>query len=355
MAKLNDVKVMEAKDGVVTKIRYAGEDYEKVSERAEVGDIVQSKGTKDAEEGNFYKTFVGHRRSPAIWDDVEDHRDDLLRFDVFRKVDAVLNVGDKVKLLDGGGRWPLYGFDNGKIYEVSDLNPGHMEGVVQLRDYQYGYAFPEQLEKVEEKPSFSTGDYAVIREGANSGRFDHGDVVQIIDKTPSNFDYFAVKVGGDDFEEAFDASELRKATEEEVTKAKGISKLSVGDYAKVVAPSEGIMDLSQGDIVRIRETGVLHDFIVDRVSDGESEAFFEIDLEKVDAPKPAEIQKGDLVRITEFEGGKPAGEIVEVTDVQEVLGLIRYPSDLPLDFAASSGSVELVCRKKDRKDVAPVG
>lgn len=179
MAKLNDVKVMEAKDGVVTKIRYAGEDYEKVSERAEVGDIVQSKG----------------------------------------------------------------------------------------------------------------------------------------DST---------------------------------------SELSVGDYARVDSNGWRLADLSlsEGDLVRIRDTGIIHDFIVDRVSDGKSEAFFALDLKKVDAPEIT-FEPGDLVRITKDQSGKPVGTIVEVTDVHP--DLIWYPSGAPIGYAASKDAVELVCRKADRKDTVTVG
>lgn len=178
----------------------------------------------------------------------------------------------------------------------------------------------------------------------------------ITDEVSENFDYFAVKVGEDGSREAFDASELRKATDTEVAKAKGdhTSELSVGDYARVDSNGWRLADLSlsEGDLVRIRDTGIIHDFIVDRVSDGKSEAFFALDLKKVDAPEIT-FEPGDLVRITKDQSGKPVGTIVEVTDVHP--DLIWYPSSAPIGYVASKDAVELVCRKADRKDTVTVG
>ncbi|MFK4304308.1 hypothetical protein ABH892_004448 [Paenibacillus sp. RC254] len=61
-------------------------------------------------------------------------------------------VGEKVRLISGGGKHPLNGYDNGGIYEVDTPfceTHGHAP-VIQLvgGDIPYGYAKPEQLAKL---------------------------------------------------------------------------------------------------------------------------------------------------------------------------------------------------------------
>lgn len=60
--------------------------------------------------------------------------------------------GDKVRLLSGGNEHPLYGFKDGKVYEIVEVNPKiHGGERIKIRDGEgRGYALPSQLEKVAE-------------------------------------------------------------------------------------------------------------------------------------------------------------------------------------------------------------
>ena len=88
-------------------------------------------------------------------------------FEIIERVagedEDTLQVGDKVRLVSGGGEFPLCRFQDGKIYEVSDLDPKHSdEGRIQIRrlveeSYYTGYAFPSQLEKVSEEEAELAG------------------------------------------------------------------------------------------------------------------------------------------------------------------------------------------------------
>lgn len=88
-------------------------------------------------------------------------------FEIIERVagedEDTLQVGDKVRLLSGGEKFPLFGFHDDKIYEVSDLDPKHSdEGRIQIRclveeSYYTGYAFPSQLKKVSEEEATLEG------------------------------------------------------------------------------------------------------------------------------------------------------------------------------------------------------
>src|SRR5699024_12669140 len=59
MAKLEGVKVVEMKEGEITKIEYEGEEYARVKSEAAKGDIVTviTDGWGDLEKGNYYKSL----------------------------------------------------------------------------------------------------------------------------------------------------------------------------------------------------------------------------------------------------------------------------------------------------------
>ncbi|MBG9788722.1 hypothetical protein [Brevibacillus laterosporus] len=79
--------------------------------------------------------------------------------------------GDKVRLLAGGGKIPLHGFENGGIYTVG-LRETVAKVTIKRQDGAEGYANPDQLEKV-------TGEeakWAVI--GRKVGEFRPGDQVR---------------------------------------------------------------------------------------------------------------------------------------------------------------------------------
>jgi len=89
--------------------------------------------------------------------------------------------GDKVRLVSGGDKFPLYGFYDGEVYEVDDNNCEHDEGpynkLIRIvdKDGGPGYARPDQLERVE----FEELKFAEL--GRKPGEFKKGDIVRVID------------------------------------------------------------------------------------------------------------------------------------------------------------------------------
>ncbi|MGO0707819.1 hypothetical protein [Bacillus velezensis] len=112
---------------------------------------------------------------------------------------AKFKKGDKVRLLSGGGYYPLGGFTNGKIYEVSDNNFDHPRRGkrIQIEGGDcvggHGYATPDQLEILSEEEAAEIerkqaeeAKWAEI--GRKVGEYKKGDVVQFKD------DYVAIGV-----------------------------------------------------------------------------------------------------------------------------------------------------------------
>ncbi|MGG1042523.1 hypothetical protein ABE153_11570 [Bacillus velezensis] len=109
---------------------------------------------------------------------------------------AKFKKGAKVRLISGGGYFPLKGFENGKIYEVSDNNFDHpsrgtlirIEGGDCLRGS--GCATPDQLEilseegaaKIERKQA-EEAKWAKI--GRKVGEYKEGDIARVINASCS--------------------------------------------------------------------------------------------------------------------------------------------------------------------------
>ncbi|WP_204082517.1 hypothetical protein [Bacillus amyloliquefaciens] len=109
---------------------------------------------------------------------------------------AKFKEGDKVRLVSGGGAYPLNGFENGKVYEVSDNNFDHpsrgtlirIEGGECLRGS--GCATPDQLEilseegaaKIERKQA-EEAKWAKI--GRKVGEYKEGDIARVINASGS--------------------------------------------------------------------------------------------------------------------------------------------------------------------------
>ncbi|WPS88804.1 hypothetical protein SMD22_07585 [Brevibacillus halotolerans] len=86
--------------------------------------------------------------------------------------------GDKVRLVSGGGAFPLYGFENDGIYTVAQnrvrTDAGESRVSIQDQDGLEGYAKPDQLEKL-------TGEgakWATL--GRKVGEFKAGDTVRFL-------------------------------------------------------------------------------------------------------------------------------------------------------------------------------
>src|SRR5690625_3346360 len=101
LAKLEGVKIIDMKDGEVTKISYEGEVYTKVETEAMSGDIIRYKGDYvDTPSNDFFK---------VIGDQYEDNVGSTLRIDgwgghhkytAFSKYKNQVNIEDRVSALE---------------------------------------------------------------------------------------------------------------------------------------------------------------------------------------------------------------------------------------------------------------
>ncbi|SIR92785.1 hypothetical protein [Bacillus velezensis] len=102
---------------------------------------------------------------------------------------AKFKKGAKVRLLSGGGAYPLNGFENGKIYHVYDNNFDHKRGKrIRIEGGDclggFGFATPDQLEILSEEEAAEIerkqaeeAKWAKI--GRKVGEYKKGDVVQL--------------------------------------------------------------------------------------------------------------------------------------------------------------------------------
>ncbi|MEK5323330.1 hypothetical protein [Aeribacillus sp. FSL M8-0254] len=287
MAKLENVKVIDMIDGKVARIQYNGKVYDRVSAKANTGDLVlvTNEGVAEAiegvEAGAFYELYEEDEYGDLVFaDDDDDVRfysswsDELVLFraietadkDIEKRVaelerrlyaierqserlkvrdyarvvgdtiyggitenqiveiasyldeDGIYKIelldgsdydyarpsslekytehideverskfkkGDKVRLVSGGDKYPLYGFYDGEVYEVGDNNCEHRNGpfgkLIRIVDKNgdSGYARPDQLDKVD----FEELKFAEL--GRKPGEFKKGDIVRVIDSCGS--------------------------------------------------------------------------------------------------------------------------------------------------------------------------
>ncbi|MEB3692759.1 hypothetical protein VDJ78_00430 [Bacillus amyloliquefaciens] len=120
---------------------------------------------------------------------------------------AKFKEGAKVRLLSGAGDYPLNGFENGKIYEVSDNSVVCVEGRrIRLEGGDclggFGYATPDQLEILTEEEAaeierqqaeeakwakigrkvgeYKKGDIARVVDNKCAGRVANGDIIEVL-------------------------------------------------------------------------------------------------------------------------------------------------------------------------------
>jgi hypothetical protein len=97
--------------------------------------------------------------------------------------------GDKVRLISGGGEYPLSGYENGKIYTVKSPKCHHGKTfgyMVQLTggSAAHGYAKPKQLEKVTaEELAQAKAEQKWAKIGRKPGEFKKGDIVRVVEYT----------------------------------------------------------------------------------------------------------------------------------------------------------------------------
>ena len=72
-------------------------------------------------------------------------------------------VGQKVRLVDGGGDFRLYGFENGKEYEIVDFFSAWGNALVKICNlYHCGYAKLGQIEAISEEPTTTVTGPATV-------------------------------------------------------------------------------------------------------------------------------------------------------------------------------------------------
>src|SRR5690554_3646001 len=137
MPRLEGVKVLDMKDGEVTRIEYEGEVYTKIDGgrwEFREGDIALNKiDAPDANAGNYYKViyqeFIGSEISTVLDDANEGHSDILYQSDIFRKAEQTERKpkpGDKIRIVNAheitGGE-----YKNGDILTVKDAIIEHVK------------------------------------------------------------------------------------------------------------------------------------------------------------------------------------------------------------------------------------
>ncbi|MCE4941064.1 hypothetical protein [Bacillus velezensis] len=172
-------------------------DYAKVvgtarNGRCDRGDIVKITEDDDSEVP-FNLAFVNGEY--AGWEDEKS----LVRAtdeEVAEAKDAAARAkfkeGGKVRLVSGGGKFPLIGFKNGEIYEVSDNNFDHpsrgkrirIEGGDCLRGS--GCATPDQLEILTEEEAAEierkqAEEARWAKIGRKVGEYKRGDIARVVD------------------------------------------------------------------------------------------------------------------------------------------------------------------------------
>ncbi|MGG0793134.1 hypothetical protein ABE137_03780 [Brevibacillus laterosporus] len=170
------------------------EAMKKKANRLKVGEYakVVKVGSAHASIGQIVKVIADDESHiPFRIEDLKEHvagwsrEDALVRATDDEVADALRQVqldqfkpGDKVRLVSGGGRFPLLGFVNGGIYTVIQNkvmgDDGEYRASIQDQDGLEGYAKPDQLEKVTDEEA----KWATL--GRQVGEFKVGDTVRFL-------------------------------------------------------------------------------------------------------------------------------------------------------------------------------
>ncbi|MBG9736464.1 hypothetical protein [Paenibacillus alvei] len=250
--------------------------------------------------------------------------------------------GDKVRLINGGGVVPLYGYEDGEVYTVSD--PRYLIGnKIEIIGGQSrtGYALPSQLTKLSEQEiaemdRLKVGEYAKVVSDKNrdgSQRRDDvilGDIVEIIEYDESVVPFRAKIIRNDDIA-WFRKEALIRATDEEVAKAKAKAhkaSFKVGDYARVVNDN---YEHRVGHIVKVsglEDEGSCFDYKIERLTLGNHGYIKAENIEKINAEEAEEIvnwakigravgefKAGDVIEIVRYQNGLSEGTVSTITRV----------------------------------------
>lgn len=264
-------------------------------------------------------TVVEHNLESSIYR--EHVRVKELDFSVLRHEFEVIpaepvKVGDRVKLLNGGGEFPLFGFENGEEYEVVTVGYQHTKGIrnrIVDKAGVHGFATDEQLEVIVAKPTAP-----VIEEGAEN--FKVGDLVKVIGrefghrfeigtevtvKSVNDKNYRVEDDRGAGWYVCDCELELVEAKQKEPT-----MRFNIGDEA-VITSKVGGHHFEIGETVRIRNK-TSYDYTAEYL-DGR-DYWFVCDEELEPAPptpKKSTFQTGDIVLVSkDFFNGGFYGEVI---------------------------------------------
>lgn len=154
-----------------------------VTEKGEIVKVIQDTGAiipfkVETMDGKYTEWRSEASLVRATDEEVAEAKDEAAR--------AKFKEGAKVRLLSGAGDFPLKGFENGKIYEVSDNNFDHPSRgtLIRIADSteRFGCATPDQLEILSEEEAAGIerqqaeeAKWAKI--GRKVGEYKKGDVV----------------------------------------------------------------------------------------------------------------------------------------------------------------------------------
>ncbi|MDH2332458.1 hypothetical protein [Paenibacillus polymyxa] len=218
--------------------------------------------------------------------------------------------GEKVRLISGGGKYPLNGYDNGKIYEVATpLYVSHDCGhVIQIvgGDIPQGYAKPEQLAKL----TIEVGSTVrlTIEEGKTPrykwGNVSNGDIGKVtsIDGETARVDF----LGQSDWHALLSELTLVTDTEKTQPQPKPV-RFKVGEYARTITDVR--KDLPKGSLVKItRDDHDSRPFRAVLLDGSDFDYYRQDELERVDAEtakwavigrEVGEYKDGDVVQVVD--------------------------------------------------------
>lgn len=195
---------------VYRKVSAASAEAEPKPERLKVGDyakVVNDSRDYEVEIGTIVLVTIIDDAAPSIkCDDLSGNRigwffeRELIRAtdeEVAEAKDAAARAkfkrGDKVRLISGGGDYPLSGFENDKIYEVLYNNFNHPKGKrIRIADSteRFGYATPDQIEILTEEEAAEierkqAAEAKWAKIGRKVGEYRVGDIVLVTDSGSS--------------------------------------------------------------------------------------------------------------------------------------------------------------------------
>lgn len=194
MAKLNGVKTLDMQNGEITRIEYEGVVYAKVDELhdAKKGDILHPiERSMDVSKDAFYKV-IGTRSSYIRFiDDVSENGFD---FDyplvkLFRKVDADLKCGDRVKAIRSGEFRDIARGEYGVIIDTEfykgdpyNIEVSADDGDVDFfRPQDLELATPAEIKKYESSLVQKAKDAVFAKAGRKPNEYRKGDLGRITD------------------------------------------------------------------------------------------------------------------------------------------------------------------------------